>query len=176
MSRKLTEMEESIVKFARESGQLAELCVLVDYDPSIGRVPEHWVPRYEVLSLAQHLIRNKEDSTSSILYEWVDHDGDVLRTVEPPNPCETNLPVRRVVVGIEDGIDLRLESLVNGFRNHGYKVDGQPVQDRKQEFIEELQKGMRNVEYIMGHTPGSRTQKLKVLHERLPEPCCGVFL
>lgn len=63
MHRELTKLEESIVKFARDTDMLAELCVLVDYDPDIGRVAEHRIPRYEVLSLATHLIEGDKDIT-----------------------------------------------------------------------------------------------------------------
>jgi hypothetical protein len=60
MSRKLTELEELIVSYAREASCLAELCVLVDYDPDSGRVLERWVPKAEVVSLANHIVNRKQ--------------------------------------------------------------------------------------------------------------------
>lgn len=60
MSRKLTELEELIVSYAREASLLAELCVLVDYDPVLCRVPEYWVPKAEVVSLANHIVSRKQ--------------------------------------------------------------------------------------------------------------------
>jgi hypothetical protein len=44
-----------VVSYASKHGMLPELCVLVDYDPDIGQVPEYWRPKGEVLSLARHL-------------------------------------------------------------------------------------------------------------------------
>ena len=55
MLRELTALEETIVGFCRENGSLSELCKLVDYDPTAGRVPEHWVPNHDVLMLAKHI-------------------------------------------------------------------------------------------------------------------------
>jgi hypothetical protein len=52
--RQLTEFETSIVAFCQAHGSLAELCMLVDYDPVAGRVPERWVPKPDVLQLAKH--------------------------------------------------------------------------------------------------------------------------
>lgn len=63
MPRNLTELEESVVNFARESGQLAELCVLVDYDPDVGRVPEHWIPRPDVMGLVKHLLASRPSAS-----------------------------------------------------------------------------------------------------------------
>ncbi len=60
MSRKLTGLEELIVSYACEVSCLAELCVLVDYCPDSGRVPEHWVPKAEVVSLANHIVSRKQ--------------------------------------------------------------------------------------------------------------------
>lgn len=37
---------EQYVEAARSAGLLAELCVLVDYDPDVGKVEEHWEPKY----------------------------------------------------------------------------------------------------------------------------------
>ena len=51
----LTELEILVVSFATEHGMLPELCVLVDYDPDIGQVPEYWRPKAEALRLAQHV-------------------------------------------------------------------------------------------------------------------------
>ena len=66
MSRKLTELEELIVSYAREAGCLAELCVLVDYDPDVGRVPEHWAPKKEVVSLANHIVNRQRVLRSAL--------------------------------------------------------------------------------------------------------------
>lgn len=65
MSRKLTELEELIVNYAHEAGLLAELCVLADYDPDVGRVPEHWIPKRGVVSLANYIVGRKL-ATSSV--------------------------------------------------------------------------------------------------------------
>ena len=55
--RQLTEFETSIVAFCQAHGSLAELCMLVDYDPDAGRVPERWVPKPDVLQLAKQAIK-----------------------------------------------------------------------------------------------------------------------
>lgn len=143
MPRKLTDLEESIVIFARETGQLAELCQLVDYDPDIGRVTEHWIPKVEALTLAKHLMA---------------------------------LAGHGALVADDEGLDLRIENLVDGFRNYGYKGFGEPVPGKKLWLYLELKEAMKNAEHILEHARGTRAQKLKILHERLPEPCFSVSL
>lgn len=67
MASKLTDLEKTIVQFARDSDLLAELCEFVEYDPEIGRVPGYWQPRYHVLHLARYLtekLPGREGQTS----------------------------------------------------------------------------------------------------------------
>lgn len=50
---------EQYVEAARSAGLLPELCVLVDYDPDVGSVEEHWEPKYmhfvrELLNIGGH--------------------------------------------------------------------------------------------------------------------------
>lgn len=47
------QINESIVRAARAADCVAEACRLVDYDPDIGRVPEHWVPFIWVQEIAR---------------------------------------------------------------------------------------------------------------------------
>lgn len=75
MPRKLTALEESVVAFASEQGQLAELCVLVDYDPDVGRVPEHWVPRPDVMGLVKHLFAGPPAAAEASRAQSNSNDG-----------------------------------------------------------------------------------------------------
>lgn len=58
----MSEIEVQIVDFCRKNDCLSELCDLVDYDPDIGRVPEHWVPKLYVLELVRHFHRGYTNS------------------------------------------------------------------------------------------------------------------
>ena len=49
--------DEQIVSWAMEAGDLAELCILRDYCPELGAVPEHWVPREHVRRLVRAIDR-----------------------------------------------------------------------------------------------------------------------
>lgn len=51
----MTPLEHRIVEIARGHGSLAELCEFVEYDPDVGRVPEHFRPRADVLRLVKAL-------------------------------------------------------------------------------------------------------------------------
>lgn len=57
------EINDVIVRIAREMGALGELCNLVDYDPRIGRVPEHFEPRWEVAELVRRLLTERTATT-----------------------------------------------------------------------------------------------------------------
>jgi hypothetical protein len=48
--------ESQYVEAARSAGLLAELCILVDYDPDVGSVNEHWEPRY--MQFARELLNS----------------------------------------------------------------------------------------------------------------------
>lgn len=49
--------DEQIVSRAMEAGDLAELCILRDFYPELGAVPEHWVPREHVRRLVRTIER-----------------------------------------------------------------------------------------------------------------------
>lgn len=51
----ITALERRVVAIAEELGMVAELCYFVEYDPDIGRVPEHFRPRPEVMALIRRL-------------------------------------------------------------------------------------------------------------------------
>jgi hypothetical protein len=53
----LEPLEAQIIEFARKNDMLAEVCHFVDYDPDVGRVPEHWRVRYQVMAIARALAR-----------------------------------------------------------------------------------------------------------------------
>jgi hypothetical protein len=47
-------LETRYIQAARKVGCLAELCSFSEYDPDVGRVPEHWKPRF--MSFARALV------------------------------------------------------------------------------------------------------------------------
>lgn len=47
----MTDQEKQYVAAAEQIGNLPELCTWKEYDPDIGAVPGHWVPRSDVLQL-----------------------------------------------------------------------------------------------------------------------------
>jgi len=51
-----TNIKKLIVCFARDNKMLPELCVLDGYNPDIGKTPDNWVPKHEVLELCKHLL------------------------------------------------------------------------------------------------------------------------
>lgn len=53
------EINDDIVRIAREMGALAELCHFVEYDPKVGRVPGHFEPRWEVAELVRRLLAER---------------------------------------------------------------------------------------------------------------------
>lgn len=57
------EINDDIVRIAREMGALGELCNLIDYDPKIGRVPEHFEPKWEVAELVRRLLAEHTAAT-----------------------------------------------------------------------------------------------------------------
>jgi hypothetical protein len=42
----MTITDEQYIEAARKTDCLAELCRFSEYDPDVGRVPEHWLPKY----------------------------------------------------------------------------------------------------------------------------------
>lgn len=59
----IQEINDDIVRIAREMGALGELCNLIDYDPRIGRVPEHFEPKWEVAELVRRLLAERRTAT-----------------------------------------------------------------------------------------------------------------
>lgn len=51
------EIKRLIIEGARKYECLGDWCVLVDYDPDIGRVPERWEPQYDVFHAADYVVR-----------------------------------------------------------------------------------------------------------------------
>lgn len=49
-------LEETIVEYAHVHDCLPELCNYVDYDPDVGRVPEHWEPKAWELGLVREIL------------------------------------------------------------------------------------------------------------------------
>ena len=58
MTKFTSPLEDRIIEIARQQGMLAEVCDFVEYDPYLGRVPEHWRVKYTVLTVAQQLIQD----------------------------------------------------------------------------------------------------------------------
>lgn len=48
-----------ILQFATEAEALPELCNFVDYDPDIGKVPEHWEPKVYVWLVVKHVAESE---------------------------------------------------------------------------------------------------------------------
>lgn len=46
-------LELFIIEEARKADCLAEVCNLIDYDPDVGRVPEHWRVKPYILQIAR---------------------------------------------------------------------------------------------------------------------------
>jgi hypothetical protein len=58
------QINDAIVRIAREMDALAELCNYVDYHPDIGRVPEHFEANCLVVELVRKVL--EEHVTSSV--------------------------------------------------------------------------------------------------------------
>jgi hypothetical protein len=64
---KLTELEKEIVRIAEEINRVGDLCHLVDYDPDIGQVPEHFRPNAEVLALVKQLLADTKTNAATVI-------------------------------------------------------------------------------------------------------------
>lgn len=52
------EIKRLIVEGARKFECLGDWCLLIDYDPDVGKVPERWEPQYDVFHAASYVVRS----------------------------------------------------------------------------------------------------------------------
>ena len=77
-------------------------------------------------------------------------------------------------------IDLRIEDVVGGLRNHGYLVTAKPVKGHELEYLEDMRDAMQKVDsavdFLHKHARcrGLSARTLRLLHIHLPEPGWGV--
>lgn len=50
------EINNLVVEYADATDQLDDLGMYVDYDPDVGRVPEHWVANPAVVAVIKHVL------------------------------------------------------------------------------------------------------------------------
>lgn len=55
----ISELEAQVVALALDGPDVTQLCHLVDYDPRVGRVDEHWRVRPAVLQVIEALLRER---------------------------------------------------------------------------------------------------------------------
>lgn len=82
---------------------------------------------------------------------------------------------------VEADIDLKIENVVGGLRNYGYRVTVKPVLGQEHECYEDLRDGLRKIDAaIEGYrrhfrVRGTNTKRIReMLWRDLPEPCWGV--
>lgn len=51
------EIKRLIIEGAKEFELLGDWCVLIEYDPDVGRVPQRWEPRFDVFHAASYVVR-----------------------------------------------------------------------------------------------------------------------
>lgn len=81
---------------------------------------------------------------------------------------------------MDTDLSLRIENVIGGLRNYGYRVACHPVPGSEQEYYEDLRDGLNKVEAEVDHLHrharcrGKSKRTLRFLHRNLPEPCWGV--
>lgn len=51
------EIKRLIIEGATKFELLGDWCLLIEYDPDVGRIPERWEPRYDVFHAASYVVR-----------------------------------------------------------------------------------------------------------------------
>lgn len=84
----------------------------------------------------------------------------------------------------EDDTDLslKIENVINGLRNYGYRVTVKPVPGQELEYYADLLDGMRKVDAAIERyrrhfsVRGTNTKRIReMLWRNLPTPCWGVY-
>ena len=78
-------------------------------------------------------------------------------------------------------IGLKIENVISGLRNYGYRVTVKPVLGQEQECYESLRDGLHKIDAAIEryrrhfHVRGTNTKRIReMLWRDLPEPCWGV--
>lgn len=67
-------LEARVIALARQHDSLAETCHFVEYYPDVGRVPEHWRARGDVMRIVQAITTELRD-TLAFCERWASHHG-----------------------------------------------------------------------------------------------------
>ncbi|MDJ0513111.1 MAG: hypothetical protein QNJ62_06675 [Methyloceanibacter sp.] len=85
-----------------------------------------------------------------------------------------------LINSLDTDLSLKIEDVIGGLRNCGYRVTCQAVPGQEREYYEQLREAMANVDATIDHLHkharcrGRSKRTLRLLHKWLPEPGWGI--